>query len=57
MQAQESQEIKESQEVPVGDTMVKIREVAGQRSLVVVDHLGREDVVPVALKPQAKRAA
>jgi hypothetical protein len=39
---------------------VLVREVDGTVSLVMVDHAGREEVVPVVLvpvQPQAKRAA
>ena len=52
---------KESQTVPIGEQTreVKVREVNGQTVLVLVDHEGREDAVPVRLadKPLAKRAA
>ena len=52
---------KESQAVPIDENTreVKMREQDGQTSLVLVDHTGREEVVPVVLVPktQTKRAA
>ena len=51
---------KESQLVPVGEHMIKIRQdEAGKTELVIVDHADREDVVPVQMTPRplARRAA
>ena len=52
---------KESQAIPIDENTreVKMREQDGQTSLVLVDHAGRKEVVPVVLAPkaQARRAA